>query len=132
MSNNLTRILKQIDDLIMQHGDLRARSQYNDLSDLSDSIKTETNTRLMAGVRRYAPKGSAHRDSAEELLKRFGVDNGYLIEQLLGILRALRADYAAGYMQTIEELIHATLLSDCLDMQSTCLSTGIRIPRQSW
>jgi hypothetical protein len=36
--------------------------------------------------------------------------------QLPGLLRALRADYAAGYLRKISELIHADLFSDFLEM----------------
>ena len=61
MTNNVEVILKQIDDLIAQHAVARSHSAYSDLSDLDDSFVTEVVTRLMAGVRRYAPKGSAHR-----------------------------------------------------------------------
>jgi hypothetical protein len=82
----------------------------------------------MAGVRRYAPKGSAHRDGAEALLKQFGVTNGYIVEPLLGILRALRADYAAGYLATVEELIHADLFSDFLEMAEHLLNQGYKDP----
>ena len=128
MPNNVEIVLKQIDDLIAQHSGTRARSKWDDLSDLSKSLTSEVNTRLMAGVRRYAPKGSAHRDGAEALLKQYGVTNGYIVEPLLGILRALRADYAAGYLATVEELIHADLFSDFLEMAEHLLNQGYKDP----
>lgn len=128
MPNNVEVVLKQIDDLIAQHSGTRARSKWDDLSDLSKSLTSEVNTRLMAGVRRYAPKGSAHRDGAEVLLKQYGINNGYIVEPLLGILRALRADYAAGYLATVEELIHADLFSDFLEMAEHLLNQGYKDP----
>ena len=128
MPNKVEVILKQIDDLIAQHCGTRAKSKWDDLSDLSKSLTSEVNTRLMAGVRRFAPKGSAHRDGAESLLKQYGVQNGYIVEPLLGILRALRADYAAGYLATVEELIHADLFSDFLEMAEHLLNQGYKDP----
>lgn len=128
MPSNVEVVLKQIDDLIAQHSGTRARSKWDDLSDLSKSLTSEVNTRLMAGVRRYAPKGSAHRDGAEALLKQYGINNGYIVEPLLGILRALRADYAAGYLATVEELIHADLFSDFLEMAEHLLNQGYKDP----
>ncbi len=128
MSNNVEIILKQIDDLIAQHSGARAKSRWDDLSDLSKSITSEINTRLMAGVRRYAPKGSAHRDGAEALLKGYGVTNGFIAEPLLGILRALRADYAAGYLASVEELIHADVFSDFIEMAEHLLTQGYKDP----
>ena len=126
--SNVDIILKQIDDLIAQHAGVRAQSKYSDLSDLEDSFVTEVVTRFMAGVRRFAPQGSAHRDGAEKLLQQFQVDNGYVIEPLLGVLRALRADYAAGYLSTVEELIHADLFSDFLEMAEHLINQGYKDP----
>ena len=76
MPNNVEVVIKQIDDLIAQHSGTRSKSKWDDLPDLSKSLTSEVNTRLMAGVRRYAPKGSAHRDCAEALLKQYGINNG--------------------------------------------------------
>ena len=128
MSSNVEFILKQIDNLIAQHSDIRSQSTWDDLSDLSDSSISELVTRLMAGVRRYAPQGSAYRDSAEALLKKYGVNNGLIVEPLVGILKALRADYSAGYLATVEELVHADLFSDFLGMADHLLTQGYKDP----
>ena len=128
MSSNTDVILKQIDDLVAQLPVSQARSQYDDLSDQPDSLVSEVVTRLVAGVHRYAPARSAHRDGTEVLLKGYGVTNGYIIEPLLGILKALRADYAAGYMTTVEELIHADLFSDFLEMAAHLINQGYKDP----
>lgn len=128
MSSNVAVVLKQIDDLLAQHGGTRAMSKWDDLSDLSTSLTTEVNTRLMAGIRRYAPNGSAHRDGAEALVKQYGVHNSFIVEPLLGVLRALRADYSAGYLSTVEELIHADLFSDFLEMAEHLLNQGYKDP----
>ena len=61
-------------------------------------------------------------------MKGYGVTNGYIIEPLLGILKALRADYAAGYMTTVEELIHADLFSDFLEMAAHLINQGYKDP----
>jgi len=50
-------------------------------------------------------------------------DSWYL-EQLIGVVRALREDYVGGYMQTVEELIHAALFDDFLDMAHELLAKG--------
>lgn len=75
-------------------------------------------------MRRPAPS----RDGAEAILKRHGPDHAYLIQNLVGILRALRADYAAGYFQSVEELIHAELFADFLEMASHLLEQGYEDP----
>ena len=54
------------------------------------------------GLVRFESEEAARRnDSRPELPV-----NVELVAQLAGILRGLRADYQAGYMRTVEELIH--------------------------
>lgn len=53
MPNNIELIVKQIDDLVAQHTGVRARSKYDDLSDLPDSSGFAAYFRgVIAGVRR--------------------------------------------------------------------------------
>ena len=42
------------------------------------------------------------------------------------MLQALRADYAAGYLRTLEELIHADLFGDFLDMAKHLVGNGYK------
>jgi hypothetical protein len=121
-------ILEQIDDLLTLFGKIRSRSQYDDLSDLHDPESIEITTRIAAAIRRFSPPASAHRDGAEAILKQYGVANTYSIKPLVGILRAVRADYAAGYLTTVEELIHADLFADFLEMADHLLSQGYKDP----
>jgi hypothetical protein len=46
----------------------------------------------------------------------------------LGILKALRADYEADYLSSVEELIHADIFSDFLEMASYLLKEGYKDP----
>lgn len=50
------------------------------------------------------------------------------IDPYAGLLRALRADYAAGYLQPIIELIHADLFSDFLEMADHLIEQGYKDP----
>ncbi len=45
-----------------------------------------------------------------------GGDPGASVPRLAGIIRALRDDYEAGYMRSIEELIRADVFADFLEM----------------
>jgi hypothetical protein len=121
-------IIKHIDDLIGHYETTRKISKYDDLSDLSKSIVTEMVTRLMAVIRRCAPRECIHRQGAEELISKYGVSNGHMAILLIGILKALRADYLAGYMNTVEQLIHADLFSDFLEMAEYLLNQGFKDP----
>jgi hypothetical protein len=46
--------------------------------------------------------------------------------QLVAILRALREDYAHGYVRTVQELVHADVFADFLDMASELLTKGYK------
>lgn len=87
----------------------------------------EAKTRLLAAIRRLAPAGSAYVDQAYEVAESSGHD-GALVVPLVGILRALRNDYADGYMRAIEELVHADLFADLLEMADELLSKGYKDP----
>jgi hypothetical protein len=43
------------------------------------------------------------------------------VPQLHGVLSALRADYQAGYLRAVEELIHADVFTDFLEMAEELL-----------
>jgi hypothetical protein len=121
-------ILKQIDAQIELWRTARGRSQYDDLSDLGDAETNVILTRLAATIDRLAPEGSRYKKNAHAALTKFGETNCYNIQLLAGILQALRADYEAGYLASIEELIHADIFGDFLEMASYLLSEGYKDP----
>jgi hypothetical protein len=45
---------------------------------------------------------------------------------LAGVLRGLRADVGAGYTRTLEELVHADLFSDFLEMADELQRSGYK------
>jgi hypothetical protein len=83
-------------------------------------------TLLQATVARVAPVGSPHRRHADEVCEKYGRDNGYIVSILAGVLQALRADYVAGRLQSVSELIHADLFSDFLEMAAYLHSEGYK------
>lgn len=104
----------------------RARSKYDDLSDLGESETNLILTRLAATIDRLAPEGSRYKKNAHAALKQYGETNAYNIPLLVGMLQALRADYEAGFLTTVEELIHADIFSDFLEMARYLLEEGYK------
>jgi hypothetical protein len=51
---------------------------------------------------------------------------GLAVTPLMGVLAALRADYAAGYLQSITELIHADIFADFIEMADYLLQQGFK------
>jgi hypothetical protein len=127
-SVNINDILKQIDGQIDLWRAARGRSQYDDLSDLNDAETNVVLTRLAATIDRLAPEGSRYKKNAHAALAKYGESNCYNIQLLVGILQALRADYEAGYLKTVEELIHADIFGDFLEMANYLLTEGYKDP----
>lgn len=67
-------------------------------------------------INRLTPRGSIHRENAKSIATRYGVDDSYIMKSIAGILKEIRSEYESGYIQTIQELIHADVFSDFIDM----------------
>lgn len=120
-------VFKQIDEVLKQYEHFSPRSDAEDDYRGQSGI-AEVITRLKNTIDRLAPLPSPHREGADALLKQYGITNSYSIRFLIGILKALRADYAAGYLQTVEALIHAEIFADFLEMADYLLSQNYKDP----
>jgi hypothetical protein len=119
-------VLKQIDSQLDFYRAARARSKYDDLSDLADRETNLILTRLAATIDRLAPEGSRYKKNAHASLQEYGETNSYNISVLLGILEALRADYEAGLLVSVEALIRADIFTDFLEMAHHLLEEGYK------
>lgn len=85
----------------------------------------ELRTRASAAIERLTTAGSAYALQAYEL-NESSYKDGWIVARLAGVLKALRADYAAGYMRTVQELVHADLFADFLEMADELLSKNYK------
>jgi len=120
-------VIDQIDST-MARCNLRSPKGYSDYSDLHDSSVSEAVTLLVAAIERLAPPGSAYVKSARVHEKNIGGTAGRAYEPLIGILKALRSDYESGYLQNIQELIHADIFADFLEMAEHLIEQGYKDP----
>jgi hypothetical protein len=93
----------------------------------------EITTLSCAAIKRLSPPRSAYLDQMESVLKNtvksISRSRDEEVEfRLRGILGALRGDYDAGRLQSFEELIHADLFSDFLEMAEYFLQEGYKDP----
>src|SRR4051812_19854906 len=87
------------------------------------SATEESVTLACAALRRLAPPGSVYLERMEQAQKIVvvgaaggrGAKYDAILTSLHGTLKALRADYDAGRLQSFQELIHADLFSDFLE-----------------
>jgi hypothetical protein len=82
-------------------------------------------SRLRAAILRFAPPGSAYRQREAEIAEERS-HISYRGVSLLGLLMAMRDDIAAGYLQTIAEVLHASLFADFLEMASELQTKGFK------
>ena len=122
------RILQQIDAALVKWEAARKKAHYDDCSDLPDHEVTELITVLAATARRAAPLGSVHRTAVDGIVEKHGVTVALTIADLAGILLALRSDYLAGYLDDIQELVHASVFADFLEMADHLLNEGYKDP----
>jgi hypothetical protein len=79
---------------------------------------------LRSAIERYTPADSAYRLQVKELTKGRLAALPHTAENLIGVLKALKSDYEAGRLNTIEQLIHADVSGDFLQQAETLAKTG--------
>lgn len=129
MANNQDVALQQIDALIAQYDLSQRLSSGRGFDDLGGPELIGLLTRIKATVQRLAPPGTAYADEIDSFVtkaeKRLG--SGLMaLEECASVLMALRADYAAGHLRSIKELIHADVFSDFLEMADHLIEQGYK------
>ncbi len=109
--------IQQIDRAINLYQEYRSRAEYDDLSDLGHQIYSEVKTIVTATLDRVAPPGSTYRPAITEH-----------ISFQIGALKALKRDYAEGYLATIQGLVRAEVFSDFLEMAEHLIEQGYKDP----
>lgn len=127
MAHN-TEILRQIDELLSRHRALQSRSRYPDYSDQPTPEVTALITLMSDAINRFSPPSSQYAESMRSILKTYGVDNGHAVPYIAGVLDALRIAYQEDYLATVQELIHAELFTDFVEMAEYLLSEGYKDP----
>jgi hypothetical protein len=112
--NHTQVILDQI-DAVLAAIDVRQGSRGELYVHGSDVVRAQARARLSAAIMRLAPPGSALRIQADEINLTAHHD-GYKAIRLVGVLRALRDEYEAGFLHTVEELVHGDVFADFLEM----------------
>ena len=123
MPLDMAAILKQIDDVLLRNP---LALEFNPAGDLRMDERAAAVTGYAAAIRRLAPPGSPYRDVADQAIENPATQSSAAL--LAGALQSLREDYASGYTSTFEELVHADVFSDYLEMAQELLDTGYKDP----
>ena len=115
----------QIDALLLEYEQLRARAKFPDLSDLKVESQAFV-TRLRSAIERIAPGSNAYSKEMHKALGYHATDTATLIRIYLGILSALRSDIAAGWLEGLVELLHADTFGEFLEQAEELASKNFK------
>ena len=126
-SVNPPSIIAQRDSVLAQYRRVSEPDEIGGHGEIEPEEMRALMTRRVAAIERSAPAGTAYARAASAVFEEDAADSWYL-RQLVGVVRALRKDYVGGYMRTVEDLIHAGVFDDFLDMANELLAKGYKDP----
>ena len=103
-----------------------ARSKHDDLSDLPDTDISRLLTSARSSIHRIAGRDSPYTRQCEDFLGREQTFDGERLVLLGGVVESLAQGVEAGHLKSVEELIHASLFADFLEMGLYLLETGYK------
>jgi hypothetical protein len=116
----------QLDAIVAEHEDARRRSQHDDASDVISNTKAvEMITRALAAIERVGGRTSPYARQAEAIVAEKAHEWAKLW-RLVGVAQSLSHDLKAGYLVSLEELIHGEVFGDFLDMAHHLLESGYK------
>ena len=127
MKPTTQKYLQQIDDVVTAYEMLKSQAKYDDLSGGDDAAITRLLTRTNSAIERIAgPRSVYVRQAQAQTDEKFSV--GTTLNLVIGVLHALRDDLASGAVDSVQELAHADVFSDFLEMASHLVDTGYKDP----
>ena len=116
----------EIEALIQEYRAARKESQYDDASDVISNVNVkQMQTRCLAAIERAVGRNSVYYEQARGILKTN--DNSWEhLAGLIGVAASLLHNIRAGYLKTLEELIHGELFGDFLGMAQYLLNSGYK------
>lgn len=118
----------EIEALIQEYDAARkqSQSQYADASDVISNVRvTQMQTRCLAAIERAAGRNSVYYEQARAILESPGHSWRHLAG-LIGVADSLLHNIRAGYLKTLEELLHGEVFGDFLEMAQYLLDSGYK------
>ena len=116
----------EIEALIQEYDAARKQSQHDDASDVISNVRVkQMQTRCLAAIERAAGRNSVYYEQARAILEGRDHSWGHLAG-LVGVAASLLHNIRAGYLKTLEELIHGELFGDFLEMAQYLLDSGYK------
>lgn len=121
-----SKSVAQINDHLTRMRTLRSKSRHHDLSDLGTDEVTASLVLSKTAIRRIAgSRAKPYLDGIVDFESQFGIKAEALL-YAIGSLEALLSDVQNGFLDSIEEEIHADLFADFLEMAESHLESAKR------
>lgn len=120
-------LVKQLDEIIEEYQILLSRYKFNDLSDAPEYKIQDILTRSTSAIYRISGKESSYSLQLQDINERHQYDH-FRHGPTIGVVMALKSDIESGYLQNFEQLIHAEVFSDFIQMAEHLLHKGYKDP----
>jgi len=126
MNLSSQEVVRQIEAVLARWNQSVNRVSF-DASGVSDSVLGEAAASISHAIERFSPPGSAFRERALETLQKHSPHTLHIgVPILYGILSALLDAYRNDYLTAIEELVHADVYSDFMEMAQYLIQEGYK------
>jgi len=125
----MTIFAQQLNHIVAEYEDLRSLSRYDDASDVLSNIQVrDIQTRCLAAIERGAGRQSIYFQRATSIDQQRNSSIWEHLAEQIGIAKSLLSDIQNGYIKSLEELIHADMFADFLEMASYLVNSGYKDP----
>lgn len=122
-------VLPQIEDLVQEFEKIEKAKKYNDWSDIDSNDASEFITAGMNAIYRAVGLNNPLSKRLETVIANSPPHHAFVaVPHIGGALKALRKDITSGYLVSIQELIHAEVFADFLEMAQHLLEEGYKDP----
>lgn len=125
MSNNTTIFITALEQLVEDWRIEISKCRHDDYSDMEESISSQLTARALAAITRASGKNSIYIEEANRYIVQGGFPT-YILRPIIGVAEALLADLKAGYIQSMEEIIHGEIFADFLEMAEYLVNSGYK------
>ncbi len=124
--NDLTKqFVEQLESIINGYNEYEAK--YDDLSDTVDQVTGQSIiARARAAIVRISGSESAYSKQAQDILNRENETDWGKMPKIVGVISSLLNDLKAGYLTSLEELIHGEIFGNFLEMASHLYNEGYK------
>jgi hypothetical protein len=121
-----TVFIQQLEGLINEFFALKNRSKYDDCSDvIKETNGTDLATRAYAAIERISGPASFYSRKGRMIIEQHHSGRSQIIH-LAGVLQSLLSDIKAGYLRSVEEIVHGELFGDFLEMARHLTESGYK------